>query len=537
MNLATLFRSSLQYRLAGALSLGLLVYAALAGSLSLYWNWHTEIDAADLRERQLVRTIQTQAEVAAFARNAEIADDLLRGLLTNDTIKAARLVSSDGFDRSLRQTSASHPVENARVYPLFSPLDHKTRIGEIYLSVDTDVVRTRALHAALQSMAFLISQIFITALLLGAVFARVAGRPLSILTRALEDITPGSGRRLTLDPAHRHDEIGRLSLNVNGMIDAAEHALQEERSLRELVETMEGHYRRIFKSTDVGILVLGARGELLFNNQTTFLKKLTAEANWSADKDFVNTVFAHADLFWALVHEAGRSRQAVGADLQLRSDDSDTPRWLHGIVSVRHNAHGRIDLIEGVFYDVTTRHQRERAVQEQAESDALTGLRNRHGIERFAAHALRQAQEHEQSVGFMLIDLDGFKAVNDTHGHSCGDLVLTEVANRLRHCVRRASDLIGRLGGDEFVVVVPNAGESPSMLAQLAGEITASLARPVCLPGNIQAHISASVGIARFPLDGPSLERLYERADQAMYTVKQEGKDGFVFASGAHPQP
>jgi len=533
MKLSTRFRSSLQYRLAGALTLGLLAYAVLAGSVSLYWNWHAEIDAAATLERQLVRTIQTQAEVAAFARNAEIADDLLKGLLTNDTIQAVRLVSSDGFDRGLRQTGSHHHIESAQIYPLFSPIDHTTRIGELYVSVDKDVVRSRALHAALQAMAFFLSQICITAVLLGAVFARVAGRPLSNLAKALEGIAPGSGRRLNIEPAHQHDEIGRLSHSVNSMLNAAEHALQEERNLRELVETMEGHYRRIFKSTDVGILVLNSRGELLFNNQTTFLKKLTANVNWSADKDFVHAIFTQSDLFWALVHEADLSRQAVGADLQLKSEEGDTPRWLHGIISVRHNPHGRIDIIEGVFYDVTTRHQRERAVLEQAESDALTGLRNRHGIERFVAHALRHAQECEQNVGFMLIDLDGFKAVNDRYGHTSGDLVLVEVADRLRHCVRRASDLIGRLGGDEFVVVVPNAGVAPAMLAQLAGEIIASLSKPICLPGEIAVQISASVGIARFPLDGATLERLYERADQAMYAVKQDGKDGFVFASVA----
>ena len=123
-------------------------------------------------------------------------------------------------------------------------------------------------------------------------------------------------------------------------------------------------------------------------------------------------------------------------------------------------------------------------------------------------------------MALLYIDLDGFKQVNDRHGHPIGDLLLCEVANRIRGCLRE-HDLAGRIGGDEFVVLL-DALPSPEHAADIAERIRTALA-PVFHLRDRQVRISASIGVAIFPADGEDAERLARAADHAMYRAKKAG--------------
>ncbi|GAA0698857.1 hypothetical protein GCM10009104_29320 [Marinobacterium maritimum] len=164
-----------------------------------------------------------------------------------------------------------------------------------------------------------------------------------------------------------------------------------------------------------------------------------------------------------------------------------------------------------------------------AMKDALTGVHSLHYMQEAArtemAHALRQ----QHSLWLMFIDLDGFKSINDTFGHSAGDEVLCEVARRLQ-AVIRSEDLLARIGGDEYVVLLSHANtEADTTL--VATRILNALEQPVSIEG-VQASVSASIGIARFPQDGQDLETLLKAADGAMYQVKKSGKNDFVYVQG-----
>ena len=129
----------------------------------------------------------------------------------------------------------------------------------------------------------------------------------------------------------------------------------------------------------------------------------------------------------------------------------------------------------------------------------------------------------------MLVDLDGFKQVNDTQGHEAGDRVLSWVARQLEAVVRR-TDLVARLGGDEFVVVLC-ALESPDTARFIAAKIVSALARPIDAGGNQLVQIGASVGIAYTDSRTDAPEALMRRADDAMYEAKRAGKSQYRFAS------
>lgn len=151
-----------------------------------------------------------------------------------------------------------------------------------------------------------------------------------------------------------------------------------------------------------------------------------------------------------------------------------------------------------------------------ASTDPLTGVANRNGL----AHAVGQLLKTAQKRALLLIDLDRFKAVNDDYGHEAGDLALVETARRLeRHL--RGSDVIARTGGDEFVILLADRSD-PEQLNTLLGRLSEALAQPIAYRSRILA-ISASIGVARFPEDGETIEDLQRAADRAMYQAKQAG--------------
>jgi diguanylate cyclase (GGDEF)-like protein len=156
--------------------------------------------------------------------------------------------------------------------------------------------------------------------------------------------------------------------------------------------------------------------------------------------------------------------------------------------------------------------------EHQAHHDELTGLSNRKLLLRRSAEVLEQAAAAGTRAGFLLLDLDRFKEVNDTLGHVVGDRLLRTVAQRLTHSIR-PGDLVARLGGDEFAVLLPAVRE-PSVAREIASRLRAALSEPIRLDG-ISLDIEASVGIALFPDDAGSFDQLMQRADVAMYLAKE----------------
>jgi predicted signal transduction protein with EAL and GGDEF domain len=190
---------------------------------------------------------------------------------------------------------------------------------------------------------------------------------------------------------------------------------------------------------------------------------------------------------------------------------------------------------------VTDRRVAEDRIRHLANFDALTGLPNRRQLMWRSERALEYAKRMGHSAALLLIDLDRFKNVNDTLGHAAGDELLTEVARRLRSCVRhneqamegaiesvgtrshRALEAVGRLGGDEFVALLPEVSDDADA-QRVADRILQALHDPVMVAGQ-ECFVTASVGIATFPRDGQTLVDLLRNSDVAMYSVKSSGRN------------
>jgi len=192
---------------------------------------------------------------------------------------------------------------------------------------------------------------------------------------------------------------------------------------------------------------------------------------------------------------------------------------------------GRFVGYRGVGRDITELVLAREHVVSLAYNDPLTGLANRASFLPAFEQAVERARRRGGRLAALFIDLDGFKQVNDAHGHAAGDRFLVEVARRLREGVR-ASDLVARLGGDEFFAVLEDLLES-GLAEGVARKLLAELVRPVDL-GAVQVQASASIGIAIFPDHGDDAATLMRHADAAMYEAKQSGKSTFaLYGSGA----
>ena len=176
--------------------------------------------------------------------------------------------------------------------------------------------------------------------------------------------------------------------------------------------------------------------------------------------------------------------------------------------------------------EIGDRREAEERAQHLADHDALTGLPNRRLLEDRLTQALALSQRNRKQTAVMFVDLDRFKAINDSLGHAVGDLVLKEVAQRLVKQLR-IGDTVCRIGGDEFVVVLPEAKRSTDA-ANVAAKIIETLSQPV-LAADRELIVTPSIGIAVFPEDGRDAEALIRNADAAMYHAKESGRANFQF--------
>lgn len=204
---------------------------------------------------------------------------------------------------------------------------------------------------------------------------------------------------------------------------------------------------------------------------------------------------------------------------------------------------GKVTHFVGVFNDVTEIKNYQEQLERHANSDILTGLANRNLLHDRLSHATAYAHRHNHMVTVAFLDLDHFKFVNDSLGHSTGDELLKIVARRLRSCVRE-SDTVARLGGDEFVLIFPShAGieNSPRMVRRIAAPVSTdpriiyllqrileAVSQPVVLADR-ELNMSCSIGLSLYPQDGQDVETLLKNADAAMYRAKELGRNNFQF--------
>ena len=232
-----------------------------------------------------------------------------------------------------------------------------------------------------------------------------------------------------------------------------------------------------------------------------------------------------------LIREQAADRRDAAADLRDKiADQREEAVWgtaRHREPTKNHLLEANENLIVAVVHSLTIAEAAERAAIQlsfKAERDFLTGLPNRALLTDRLAQSIELARRHRKRVALMFLDLDHFKEINDSLGHSVGDQLLQSAARRLEACVRH-SDTVSRHGGDEFVVLLSEI-EAARDAARAAEKLLKAMAEPHCI-GDHRLNVTLSIGISIYPDDGDQVEAVLSNADIAMYHAKRGGGNSY----------
>jgi len=221
-----------------------------------------------------------------------------------------------------------------------------------------------------------------------------------------------------------------------------------------------------------------------------------------------------------------KSDHVVHSDDYWSFDNGRIQGYFETIKTTVKDSKGKIVGILGIARDITERVKREKELEQYALYDTLTGLSNRVNFLNKLESLIKDRVYKEKKHALMFIDLDNFKEINDTMGHSVGDQVLIQSAKRIKNSVRE-DDIVARFGGDEFVLVVKNIS-SEFVIDDIAKKILDNLSEAIEIKGK-KFYIGASIGISLIPDDSKNIESLLSYADSAMYRAKEGGRNRYEF--------
>ena len=316
------------------------------------------------------------------------------------------------------------------------------------------------------------------------------------------------------------DIVGRMEI----LKDISE-LKQAEAALRRAEET----YRTIFENAVEGIFQTMPEGGFIKANPA--MAKLLHYASpeeliWKV-KNLGAQLYAESKQRDKLMRLLRKKGSVADHEIEvLRKDGKKI--WISVSVRAFADEKGRIERMDGLAQDITERKLSEMELQRKATLDELTGLPNRFLFQQTFEKMFAQAKRSGEMLAVLFIDLDSFKPVNDTHGHHIGDALLKNVAERLKDRLRRA-DIAARLGGDEFSVLLWNVS-GPETVENIARRIISSLSKPFDLGDGLVVQIGASIGGSIYPTNASTPEALLKKADEAMYVVKQKGKNNYHLA-------
>jgi len=247
------------------------------------------------------------------------------------------------------------------------------------------------------------------------------------------------------------------------------------------------------------------------------------------DLEAVNVIGRPAAELFPAEHQVEELiRRALAGETVSSPDLQFDRRWVSAIYRPYVDESGQPAGVIALARDITDRKAVEQQIEYQAYHDSLTGLANRRLFQEHLSLALALAQRREKQVAVLFLDLDHFKVINDSLGHTIGDALLQQVARRLRNAVRDG-DTVARVGGDEFTIVLQEL-----LHAQDAAVVAQKVLRTIAAPMEIAGHklyVTASIGITLFPADGEDAETLLKNADAAMYRAKSEGRNTYQMST------
>ena len=282
---------------------------------------------------------------------------------------------------------------------------------------------------------------------------------------------------------------------------------------------------QVFENTQEGVIITDARGQILtVNTAFTEITGYTDDEVYDKTPRLLRSDVHDEAFFAAMWSTLSREGKWRGEVWNRRKDGSIYPQWL--TISVVHNAKNQVTNYVGVFTDITEIKRSQEQLDYLSYHDPLTGLANRELFQERLRHAIGEARRRERHLALLHLDLDRFKNINESLGHSLGDEVLRQVARRIDDFLPRGNTL-ARLGGDEFIVLLEDL-KSVDTAATVASGVLGLFSEPLIVQDQ-QIFVTGSLGITIFPNDGDDAQALLKQSDMAMYQAKAQGRNTLYF--------
>ena len=476
------------------------------------------------RIHELITTVESTVQIACFTKDQPLALEVASGLARNSEVFGVVIVGGAEILAERHKESADSErrrlAEKRRIAkPIASPFDSSQVVGEIIIDPDPEIVRKRVRENGGFVALLLGFQLLVVMTAVVAAVLLWIVRPIKQMSDKLHVMDAYSIEPLSIPPGQESTEIGRLAADINQLGQRLVASRDEERHLHLQREVGERKYRAIFENADSGIFVVNSRMVLESCNQAFYRQLGLAKPNKEINLPRLH--WRKPEAFVELIERCAALNRQESDDFEYVVNEKEV-RWFSVTVMQVGNR-----LIQGQLTDISRHKLAELSAQQEAITDSLTGLLNRAGfLQRLDEEIFACESEGQAGFALLIIDIDGFRRVNESLGLASGDQILSITASRLRSCLKN-TDVISRLGNDSFGVILRCA--SNEKLAANVGMRISLILRGFFEVGNTSLQLGASIGITLFPNDGHDRETLLRNAEMALDHARMLGTGRYSF--------
>lgn len=369
---------------------------------------------------------------------------------------------------------------------------------------------------------FLISLTII--LVVTAISYLVIAKPIINIQGQLHRIKPGTKTRIETPQFHKLSELGTLTADTNMLLDRAERQIDNEISLRKEVENLEQQFRMIFESSSAATALTDEKNTILLSNPAfETLLEASGITRKNSYGPFMRELFSQADTFEKEIRNAIINKEPFTGEFKLASTNKEAETWVRLFCSINTDESYR-NFYQFSMHNITSSRLRIKELNKLANFDQLTGLENRQSAET----RIQRLIDQREKFALILLDLNGFKPINDVYGHDSGDKILQHIANNLKKSMRK-NDVCCRWGGDEFVLAFSHSDKQD--ITKIASNLIRQIEKPLHLNDHdVSVSVGASMGCVIYQQDNTNLNTIIKLADEAMYSVKTDSDHYIRFA-------
>lgn len=477
-------------------------------------TFENEISAANSDIKELYETVSATASIAAFLEDEDLAKEAINGLVKSNKILAAS-IKSETLYYQVNVTNAINRNTEPRVFVVRHPFIPEDTLAEVNVYPDFNYIIKQAGEISVDNSFSLYVSSLVVGFVALVITYYVTIAPMLRVGRSLNKIKPGTSQRINVPRYHKRSEIGTLVKDTNKLLGKVEEQFTQERQLREEIEFLEKRFRMLFENANSSIVLMTEHGFIELRNKA--FNELVEKIGLGVKQDYgelLEELFEQPTVVKNTLNEAFKRNEFATGEFKLNTGANVDIMWVQLIANPLLTENGE-RFYQLTLIDISSRKQELQKLALQADFDALTGIYNRNGGEKLIAKLMNKGHH----FALALIDLNGFKAVNDIFGHDAGDEVLVFVSQQLKDTIRK-NDVAIRWGGDEFVLLL-HADDEASVTKAIT-KVNEAVKQPFYFENdNNPTFVSMSVGVAFFPSMTSDMNTLIKLADVAMYKAKQ----------------